>query len=698
MTDMMKDILEKGFLKLCTAKAMAELYEANFKQVSKYVHATSRGHEAIQIALGLQLLPQDYAFPYYRDDAMLLSFGLEPYDLMLQLLAKKEDPFSGGRTYYSHPSLKDDDKPKIPHQSSATGMQAIPATGVAMGMQYKELQGLDDYSLDSDPVSSSAVDNSLKPITVCSLGDASVTEGEIAEAFQMAALKQMPILYLVQDNGWDISANAAETRAQNAFEYAQGFHGLEAISIDGANFTESYEALEKVIKTIRTERRPFLVHAKVPLLNHHTSGVRMEWYRDDLDEARSRDPYPVIKQQLLDAGFSKSEINDIENSAKAKVQSDFEKALKAEDPKPEDLFTYDFVPTPITEEKGTRAPEGADKVVMVDCALFAVEELMRAHKECLLYGQDVGGRLGGVFREAATLAQKFGDDRVFNTPIQEAFIVGSTVGMSAVGLKPIVEVQFADYIWPGLNQLFTEVSRSCYLSNGKWPVSMILRVPIGAYGSGGPYHSSSVESVITNIRGIKIAYPSNGADLKGLMKAAYHDPNPVVILEHKGLYWSKVPGTQGATSVEPSEDYVLPFGKAWVLQEIWKQDDLETLTIVTYGMGVHWAINASEALEMQDQIEVIDLRTLFPLDEDTVMKSVKKTGKCLVVTEEPSNNSFARALAGKIQEDCFKYLDAPVMTIGSENMPAIPLNSTLEETMIPSTEKVKVKIEALLNY
>lgn len=698
MTDMMKDILEKGFLKLCTAKAMAELYEANFKQVSKYVHATSRGHEAIQIALGLQLLPQDYAFPYYRDDAMLLSFGLEPYDLMLQLLAKKEDPFSGGRTYYSHPSLKDDDKPKIPHQSSATGMQAIPATGVAMGMQYKELQGLDDYSLDSDPVSSSAVDNSLKPITVCSLGDASVTEGEIAEAFQMAALKQMPILYLVQDNGWDISANAAETRAQNAFEYAQGFHGLEAISIDGANFTESYEALEKVIKTIRTERRPFLVHAKVPLLNHHTSGVRMEWYRDDLDEARSRDPYPVIKQQLLDAGFSKSEINDIENSAKAKVQSDFEKALKAEDPKPEDLFTYDFVPTPITEEKGTRAPEGADKVVMVDCALFAVEELMRAHKECLLYGQDVGGRLGGVFREAATLAQKFGDDRVFNTPIQEAFIVGSTVGMSAVGLKPIVEVQFADYIWPGLNQLFTEVSRSCYLSNGKWPVSMILRVPIGAYGSGGPYHSSSVESVITNIRGIKIAYPSNGADLKGLIKAAYHDPNPVVILEHKGLYWSKVPGTHGATSVEPSEDYVLPFGKAWVLQEIWKQDDLETLTIVTYGMGVHWAINASEALEMQDQIEVIDLRTLFPLDEDTVMKSVKKTGKCLVVTEEPSNNSFARALAGKIQEDCFKYLDAPVMTIGSENMPAIPLNSTLEETMIPSTEKVKVKIEALLNY
>jgi len=691
---MNKDILKKGFSNLCTAKAMAELYEENFKQVSKYVHATSRGHEAIQTAIGMQLLPQDYAFPYYRDDAMLLAFGLQPYDLMLQLLAKKDDPFSGGRTYYSHPSLKDAGKPKIPHQSSATGMQAIPATGVAMGMQYLEKQGLQN----SNVIQNDGEESQLKPITVCSLGDASVTEGEIAEAFQMAALKQMPILYLVQDNGWDISANEAETRAQSAFKYAQGFHGLEAISIDGANFIESYEALEKVIKTIREERRPFLVHAKVPLLNHHTSGVRMEWYRDDLEEAKSRDPYPVIKQQLLDNGFSGKEISEIEKEVKEKVLSDFEKAQKAEDPKPEDLFTHDFAPTPITKEKGERSPEGAEKVVMVDCALFAVEELMKEHPECLLYGQDVGGRLGGVFREAATLAQKFGDDRVFNTPIQEAFIVGSTVGMSAVGLKPIVEVQFADYIWPGLNQLFTEVSRSCYLSNGKWPVSMILRVPIGAYGSGGPYHSSSVESVVTNIRGIKIAYPSNGADLKGLMKAAYHDPNPVVILEHKGLYWSKVPGTQGAISVEPAADYVLPFGKAWLLQEIWKQEGVETCTIVTYGMGVHWAMNASEELDLKDQIEVIDLRTLYPLDQETIMKSVKKTGKCLVVTEEPSNNSFARALSGKIQEECFKYLDAPVMTIGSENMPAIPLNSTLEQTMIPSTEKVKTKIEALLDY
>ncbi len=685
-----KDLVLKAFKNLVTAKAMTALYEENFKVVSKYVHATSRGHEIIQTAVGMQLQPQDYMFPYYRDDSMLLAIGMTPYELMLQVLAKKDDPFSAGRTYYSHPSLNDIDKPKIPHQSSATGMQAIPATGVALGFRYKESLGI------NEAIAKQVFED--KPIVVCSLGDASVTEGEIAEAFQMAALKQLPILYLVQDNGWDISANAAETRAQNAAEYAAGFHGLESISIDGTDFEESYKTINEVIEKIRTERRPFLVHAKVPLLNHHTSGVRMEFYRDDLDEARSRDPYPKMLKLLSDYNISEEEIKEIETEIEIEVRKSLDRALEAEDPKPEDLFTHDFAPTPVTEEVGVRAPEGGDKVVMVDCALFAIEELMAKHPECLLYGQDVGGRLGGVFREAATLAQKFGDNRVFNTPIQEAFIVGSTVGMSAVGLKPIVEVQFADYIWPGLNQLFTEVSRSCYLSNGKWPVSMILRVPIGAYGSGGPYHSSSMESVVSNIRGVKIAYPSNGADLKGLMKAAYYDPNPVVIFEHKGLYWSKVKGTKGATSIEPSEDYMLPFGKAWVLQEIWPQEDEETLSIITYGMGVHWAYNATREMGITDRVEIVDLRTLHPLDYDTVFKSVNKCGKCLVVTEEPSENSFSRALQGRIQEECFQSLDAPVMIIGSENMPAIPLNSVLEETMIPSTEKVKAKIEEILNY
>jgi len=680
-----KEILKGAYSHLVTAMAMSELYEENKEVTSKYVHATSRGHEIIQLAIGMQLLPQDYVYPYYRDDSILLGIGMTPYDLMLQLLAKHDDPFSGGRTYYSHPSLKDEDKPKIPHQSSATGMQAIPATGAAMGMQYKEKMKM--HNPDQKP-----------PVVVCSIGDASMTEGEVSEALQMAALHQFPILYLVQDNEWDISAYKTEVRAQNAAEYAKGFKGIEALSIDGTNFEESYTTLYNVLETIRKERRPFLVHATVPLLNHHTSGVRMEWYRDDLDEARKDDPYPKFRTYLLENGFTESELDSLEAQAKNLVQKDYERAQQAEEPTPEDLYTHDFAPTEITEEQGERSPKGADSVVMVDSALFAIEEIMNDHPESLLYGQDVGARLGGVFREAATLAQKFGDHRVFNTPIQEAFIIGSTVGMSAVGLKPFVEVQFADYIWPGLNQLFTEVSRSNYLSNGKWPVSMVLRVPIGAYGSGGPYHSSSVESVVASIRGIKIVYPSNGADLKGLMKSAYYDPNPVVIFEHKGLYWSKMPGTKRATTPEPSADYRVPIGKANVVQEIWKQEGEETLSIITYGMGVHWAMEATKVLGLEKQVEVVDLRSLHPLDYKTVFTSVKKTNKCLVLTEESTENSFAYALAGSIQEECFQSLDGPVMVLGSANVPAIPLNATLEDTMIPSVEKVKEKILQIVAY
>ena len=681
-----KEIIEKAFRLMCTAKTMAEKFEANKEITSKYVHATSRGHEAIQLALSLQLKPQDWVSPYYRDDSILLGIGMSPYELMLQLFAKKDDPFSGGRTYYSHPSLNRDDMPKIIHQSSATGMQAIPTTGIAMGVQYKEKQGIaTDYFGEN-------------PVVVCSLGDASCTEGEVSEALQMASLKQFPILYFVQDNDWDISANAKETRSQNMAEYAAAFKGIEVRSVDGSDFEQSYQVLNEVLEIIRKERRPFVLHAKVPLLGHHTSGVRKEWYRDDLDEAATRDPYPKLKEFMRNNGFVEADFILIESEIRTFVDSEYEKAIGAEDPDPSSIGDFIFAPTPITDEKGEREPKGKKKTVMVDSALFAVRELMQKHPEALLYGQDVGGRLGGVFREAATLAQTFGDNRVFNTPIQEAFIIGSTVGMSAIGLKPIVEVQFADYIWPGLNQLFTEVSRSYYLSNGKWPVSCLIRVPIGAYGSGGPYHSSSVESVLTNIRGIKVVYPSTGADLKGLIKAAFYDPNPVVMLEHKGLYWSKVLGTEGAMSVEPDEDYVIPIGKARVVQEA-SQENLsngKSCCVITYGRGVYWTKTAAENFE--NQVEIIDLRTLNPLDMELINSTVQKHGKVLLVTEESVEATFTLGLAGRIQRDNFQSLDAPIMIVGSVDTPAIPLNSGLETELLTNATKVEAKLKELLEY
>lgn len=681
-----QETLLKAYQLMCTAKKMAETYEENKEICSKYVHSTSRGHEAIQLAAGMQLEAYDYAAPYYRDESILLGIGMQPYELMMQLMAKADDPFSGGRTYYAHPSLNRDGFPTIPHQSSATGMQAIPATGMAHGIKYLEGQGLGDKN--------------EKPIVLCSLGDGCVTEGEVSEAFQMAVLKKLPIVYLVQDNDWGISATGAEMRAMDAYDFANGFVGMSRMRVDGSDFVDSYLGLEKAISHVRNRKGPILVHAKCPLLGHHTSGVRKEWYREDKDlklHAQS-DPIVKFKKDLLSAGISAKELGALEKSANELVAKDYDYALSSADPELASFDKHEFAESVVLEERGVRKPKGAEKVVMVDAALHAVEDILKKHPEALFYGQDVGGTLGGVFREAATLAQKFGDERIFNTPIQEAYIVGSTAGMSAVGAKAIVEIQFADYVWPGMNQLVEELSKSCYLSNGKFPIQSLIRIPIGAYGGGGPYHSGSIESNLLTIRGIKVVYPSNAADIKGLMKAAFYDPNPVIMLEHKGLYWSKVPGTTDAKTYEPDGDYIIPLGKANIIQEAASEkiDAEETAVIITYGMGVYWAKEASK--DFAGQIEILDLRTLNPIDWESIINSVKLHNKALVLTEEPLMNSFAESLAGRISKECFENLDAPVHTLGAANLPAIPLNVDLEKQMLPSAEKVSEVLAELMNY
>ncbi len=684
---MSKETLLNAWRKMCLANRMAEVYEEN-RPITKYVHSTSRGHEAIQLATAFHLKPYDYVSPYYRDESMLLGLGFTPYELMLQLLAKGDDYFSGGRSYYSHPSSRREDMPLIPHQSSATGMQVIPTTGMAQGIQY-----LDKIKMLKDA--------DKNPVVVCSLGDGSVTEGEVSEALQFAALKQLPIIYLVQDNEWGISANSDETRSMNAYEYADGFKGLQRISFDASLFPVAFDGMRKAFNYCRTNRKPILVHAKVPLLGHHTSGVRKEWYRTEVDLAKhaTRDPFILLKKFLLDEKIAtENELNEMYNEAVSIVNADFERATNAAEPDPSTVLLHDLAPTSITEEKGNRCPDGKEKVVMVDSALHAVEEILRENKDAIFFGQDVGRRLGGVFREAATLAEKFGDERVFNTAIQEAYIIGSTVGLSAVGVKAIVEVQFADYIWTGINQLIVELAKSCYLTMGKFPVQSLIRVPIGAYGSGGPYHSGSVEAFLTTIKGIKVVYPSNAADLKGLMKAAFHDPNPVVMLEHKGLYWSKVPGTEDAKTVEPDADYIIPLGKGRIALEADAAQvaNGNSICIITYGMGVHWSNNAAK--NFAGQVEIVDLRTLLPYDEALVYSTIKKHGKVLLVTEESLHNSFIESLAGRIARDLFQHLDAPVQTIGAKNAPAVALNSGLEKAMLPNVEIIGEAIGKLLSW
>ena len=670
------------------AKIMADIYEAN-RFICKYVHSTSRGHEAIQLATAFSLLPCDYVSPYYRDESMMLGLGFSPYQLMLQLLAKGEDIFTGGREYYNHPNYKGPDKPNIIHQSSATGMQAIPTTGIAQGIKYLENINSPLFKKGS---------NGELPVVICSLGDASVTEGEVSEAFQFAALQQLPIIYLVQDNNWGISVTAAEARTSNAYEFIEGFKGINRTSIDGTDFTQCYNTMQQVVNEVREKRQPWLVHATVPLLGHHTSGVRKDFYRspDELATQYKDDPTPKLRALLLQQGIDEATLKNIEDETEALVSKDFAAAVASPEPDAATVSDHVFAPTTITEEKGERSPASKEKVLMVDAALFAIREIMEQFPEAVLYGQDVGRRLGGVFREAATLAEQFGDHRVFNTAIQEAYIIGSTVGMCAVGVKPIVEVQFADYIYPGLNQLVTEVSKSCYLSCGKFPVQTVIRVPIGAYGGGGPYHSGSIESTLLTIKGIKIVYPANAADMKGLMKAAFLDPNPVVMLEHKGLYWSKVPGTEEAKMTEPSSDYIIPLGKGNIVLKAAEEKikNGESCCIITYGMGVYWAKAAAK--QFAGQIEIIDLRTLFPLDEGLVFATVKKHGKCLILTEEQQNNSFAEALAARVSKACFNYLDAAVEVMGALDLPAVPMNMILEKAMLPNAEKLEKRLADLL--
>ena len=673
----------RAFEKMCYVKYMAKTYDEN-RQICKYVHSTSRGHEAIQLAAGLQLKPHDYLAVYYRDESILLGLGFEPYELMLQLIAKRDDPFSGGREYYSHPSYKGKDKATILHHSSATGMQAIPTTGLAQGVQYLEKKNM--------------LDAPEPPVVLCSMGDGSVTEGEVAEAWQFAVLKQLPIIYLVQDNDWSISASSDEMRTMYAYEYAAGFKGMKRMRVNGSEFHESFACIREAIQFVREERKPVLIHAKVPLLNHHTSGVRKEMYREPENIAlhTTDDPFPKLRNYLLANGIVEEILDEMEKSAAEKIAHDFQRAVDAPEPDPATIWDHEYAPTPVTEEKGNRSPEGGPKVVMVDAALHAVDEILHKHPEAIFFGQDVGKRLGGVFREASTLADKYGDDRVFNTAIQEAYIVGSTAGLSAAGVRPIVEIQFCDYQFPAINQLITELSKSCYLTMGKFPVSAVIRIPIGAYGGGGPYHSGCHESVVLAQRGIKVVYPSNAADLKGLLKAAYYDPNPVIVYEHKGLYWSKNPGTEDAKTIEPDDAYMIPLGKASIVLSATQEeiDRGNSLCVITYGMGVYWAKNAAK--QFPGAVEIIDLRTLNPCDDEMVYEAVRRHGKCIVLTEEQVQNTFAQALSGRISAACFQYLDAPVKTIGAKPLPAVAMNMALEKAMLPGVESVAMEIGLLL--
>ena len=675
---------------MVTARTMSDTFAANRKDCH-YMFATSRGHEAIQIATGLQLQSCDWLSASYRDDSLLLSLGFSPYELMLQLLGKKNDPFSGGRTYYSHPSSKDPGKPSILPHSSAAGMQAIPSTGLAHALRIAEETGAIKLRKTKD---------GQLPIVVCSMGDVAPTEGELSEALLLAAQQQLPVVYLIQDNIHHSLVRKDEHPNNGSYDWTCIGKGLERLKCDGSNFAESFLTMLRATQIARIERKPVLVHATISQKSFQSYDLKRgsDRYQKRREEVTQLDPVGILRNVLLESGISEDDIRQIEQAVQKRVEHDFSRALLSEDPEPASVEEHIFAPTTIKEEMGTRIPQRGKEVGMEEAALSAIEELMKAYPESVVYGQQSASRLGGQVGRIDRLLEKFGEERVCDSGVDESYVIGSTAGMSALGLKPIVDIQCADFIYTGLNQLVNQLSTSCYLTNGKFPVQMVLRVPVGANEGGGPYNSSSIESTLLSIKGIKVVYPSNAADMKGLLKAAFMDPNPVVFLEHKGLMSDAGKNTETAMAIEPDADYIVPLGKARTVLEAdaMMLERGMTLGVITYGMGVHWALQV--AAKSPGLIEVLDLRSLYPLDEEAVFELVQRHGKVLIVTEEPRNNSFTEALAHRITRQCYCHLDAPVEVVGALNLPAVPLHRSLEQAMLPGSQGLDRHLHQLLAF
>lgn len=669
-TTLNADTLKKAYSLMCLASAMNRLYNENRQQIA-YPFSTSRGHEAIQIAAAMHLKPHDFLCPYYRDEAMLLTIGVSPYELMLQLLSRKEDPFSGGRMPYLHPVLQRDDAPQIPFPGSPNGSHVIPATGLAQGLMYLLSQNL---RVDYD-----------RPVVLCSLGDSMAVGGEIAEAFQIAVLKSLPVVYLVQDNDWSASVQSAEIRAVDAYELAGGFKGMKRVRINGADFVEAYDKVQIAVEYARQERMPVVLHAKCPLLGDHSSKVRREMYRtDDNIALHQRDePMERLRRYLLMEGENPQVAAELEQEAKETVARDFALALQAAEPDASGIMLYRSAPAKITEEQGSRNENeaGAPTITLREAAIRATDEILAQHSGAIYYGEEIGGPLGGTHGVALGLAGLHSPDRILNMPATNAYLIGAVAGLAAAGCQPMVSLPSVQAVLAGLNQL-RELSRYYYLSNGKSAVPAVIRVSVGNLGA---------ETMLLQLPGIKVMYPSNAADMKGLLKSAFADPGPVIMLEDVELY-----DLAEAESPEPDIDYVLPLGKARIVQDASseRRDEGNSLLVITYGRGVHWATAASE--NFPGSVEILDLRTLNPLDWEAIVQAVKRHGKALVLTAESQRNSFAEVLAGRIMQQCFRFLDAPVAVLGSASLPALPANQALANTALPNAEKVAEAIRQLL--
>lgn len=666
-----KEFLLKALRIMMSARFSDDKHLTLVKQGKSFFHIGGSGHEAVQTAVGLSLKSgYDWAWPYYRDIALVYSLGFSIKEYFLLAFGKPEDIATGGRQmpgHFGHPKFN------MPTTSSPTGTQFLNAVGTALSSKKS---GKDE-------------------ITYVASGEGTTSQGEFYEAVNWASREKLPVIFCIQDNGYAISVPRENQSMGGSVGHSFCcYDNLKMITFDGTDFLASYKAAQETIEYIRQGRGPVLMHAMVERLLPHSSSDDQRKYRDleELEKAKKeRDCIAKFSSFLISEKIASfEEIDALQKEVKKEIDNAADWAWERPEAKAEDSTKEVFAPLETrnlnySDEENYKA---GNNVVLVDAINHALKEEMRFNDKMLIFGEDIADPKGGVFTATKGLSTEFGTERVFNSPLAEASIIGVALGLAAHGHKPVVEIQFGDYIWPAFMQIRNELSTLRFRSNGGFSCPVVIRTAVGGYIHGGLCHSQNIEAFFAHIPGLLVAYPSNAADAKGLLKTACRLQDPVIFCEHKGMY--RLPF---ATSPEPDENYLIPFGKGKILKAG------ENATIVTYGMGVRDAANAVKKIEKETgkTIEIIDLRTIVPWDKELVLNSVKKTNRVLVLHEDTISMGFGAEISATISQEAFSDLDAPVMRLAAKDS-HIPYNPVYEADVLPNEDKVYEELNKLLNF
>lgn len=663
------------------------------KQNQAYFQISGAGHEAIGVATAKAMKPgYDWFYLYYRDRSIALTLGMTPYEILLQAVGGEDDPASGGRQMPAHYGHK---KYNIVTASSPTGSQYLNAVGTAEAGTYLQAHKKLPHTSHKDE------------ITLATSGEGATSQGDFWESLNTACVHKVPVLFLIEDNGYAISVPVeAQTPGGNVVKLVENFPGLKAWYVDGTDLAASYQTMTEVVAYIRAGKGPAIVHATVTRPYSHSLSDDHIFYRTkkELADEANRDCLRVNEELFIQHNIcTKEDLVKLKKKADDEVSEATEKALKAAKPDVSTAtkYLYSEDVDPCDRNKFSTEPkfEGPDNIPMGSLINRCISDEMKKNEAIIVFGEDVAdctrfenlqeckGK-GGVFKLTQGLQSKYGSDRVFNSPLAESNIIGRAVGMATRGLRPCVEIQFFDYIWTAMNQLRNEMCTLRYRSNNKFSCPMVVRAPVGGYiGGGSIYHSQTGENIFIHTPGLRVVYPSNGLDANGLLRTALRSEDPVLFLEHKQLYY------QGYNrAAYPGDDFMIPFGKANVVREG------TDLTIVAWGHLVNRSLDVAKTLAKEGkQVEVIDLRTLSPLDIDTVLASVKKTNRVLIAHEEHVFGGFGGEISAQISEAVFDYLDAPVKRIGSKFC-WVAYAPNLEQDILPQNDDVLEAARNVLKY